>query len=333
MSTAVDRLTRALRYGRALAGELSGRHAQQRARLDGSCAAILMYHRVLPRARAAELAVEPGMFVTPESFAKQLDWLRAEFAVLPLGEIAARLFAGAPLPPCACAISFDDGWRDNAEFAAPALAARGLPATIFLVTRRVGTQGAFWPDELARRFAQLPAREAADVARALGAAPGPPQEALLAHWKSLPEAAREDALEELRELTPRIALREQRELLDWNEVEALARGGIEFESHAASHALLPALPHADAARELEESLAALRARGHARHALLAYPNGSHAPGVRKLAREKGYRAAFTTQRGIARPEHDRFELPRVGLHQDISGTRAEFLRVVPGRVG
>jgi peptidoglycan/xylan/chitin deacetylase (PgdA/CDA1 family) len=332
MSLGVDRLTRALRFGRALAGELSGRHAQARARLDGSCAAILMYHRVLPRERAEDLAVEPGMFVTPETFARQLEWLGEQFRVLPLGEIAERIFAGAALPPRACAISFDDGWRDNAEFAAPALAARGLPATIFLVTRRVGTLGAFWPDELARRLAQLPECEAADVARALGAQPGPPLQALLAHWKALPDSAREDALDELRELTPRTALRDERELMDWSEVDALAKLGIEFESHGASHALLPQLPFAAAARELEESRAALRARGYARRGLLAYPNGAHDPSIRKLARESGYRAALTTARGLARPEHDRFELPRVGLHQDISGTRAEFLRVVPGRV-
>ncbi len=330
MSSGSKRVDRLLRFGRAAVGEWSGRHARERAQLDGSAAALLMYHRVLPRARARELAVEPGMFVTPESFAVQLDCLRAEFSVLPLHEIASRFLAGAALPPRACAISFDDGWLDNAEYAAPALAARGLPATIFLVSRRVGSLGAFWPDELARRLAPLPAREAADIARALGAAPGPPLEALLAHWKGLREAEREDALEELRELTPRVAWRERRELLDWSEVDALARQGIDFESHGASHALLTQLPFAAAARELEESLAALRERGHARHGLLAYPSGANDPSVRKLAREQGYRVAVTTQRGVARPEHDRFELPRIGLHQDISGTRPEFLRSVPG---
>ena len=55
-----------------------------------------MYHRVLSAERARELAVEPGMFVTPESFAKQLDWLRDEFTVLSLGEIANRLEARPP---------------------------------------------------------------------------------------------------------------------------------------------------------------------------------------------------------------------------------------------
>ncbi len=331
MSRLDERLAAWFRRGRAELGLRSGRSARERARLDGSRAAVLMYHRVLPRARARELAVEAGMYVTPESFARQLDWLQSEFRVLPLHEVAARLRADEPLPPRACAISFDDGWRDNAEHAAPALAARGLPATVFLVSRRVGTQGAFWPDEVARRLAALPPREAADVAKALGAAPGPAAAALVAHWKALRDAEREDALDELRELTPRVGVRETRELLDWSEIDALARAGIDFESHGASHALLTQLPSELAARELEESLQALRARGLARHALLAYPNGAHDPGVRKLAKQAGYAAAFTTARGLACADHDRFELPRLGLHEDISASRAEFLRAVPGR--
>lgn len=324
------RLGPALRRARAELGQWSGRHTRERQRLDGHHAAVLMYHRVLPLERARALEVEPGMFVTPETFARQLDWLAESFAVLPLHELLARWEAGEPFPDGACALSFDDGWLDNAQYAFPALRARGLPATIFLVSRRVGTRGAFWPDELARRLAALPARESADIAAALGAGPGPPRDAILARWKSLAEDERADALEQLREMTPRVVLYDERELLDWEEIGSLARGGIDFECHGATHALLTSLPAAAAARELAECLEALRARGHARHGLLAYPNGAHDASVRKLAREAGFRAAFSTCRGVVGPDSDRLELPRIGLHQDISGSRAEFLRVVPG---
>ena len=110
--------------------EWSGANRRARRRLDGTRAAVLMYHRVLPAPDAERLAVEPGMFVTPETFERQLEWLEASFRVLPLSEVVARLADARPLPERACAISFDDGWRDNHTHVLPALARRGLPATI-----------------------------------------------------------------------------------------------------------------------------------------------------------------------------------------------------------
>ena len=42
------------------------------------------------------------------------------------------------------------------------------------------------------------------------------------------------------------------------------------------------------------------------------------------------RLAVTPARGLAHAEPPRMALPRLGLHQDISGSRAEFHRIVPG---
>ncbi len=319
-----------LRRLRALAYEWSGTNRRARARLDGSRAAVLMYHRVLPRAQAEQRVVEPGMFVTPETFARHLDWLAQQFRVLPLHEIASRLADGAALPPTACAITFDDGWRDNLDFALPALERAGLPATIFLVSERVGTPGVFWPDEVSRRLSGLPEAERRAVARELGAAhASDPVQAVLAAWKDLSEADREPRLERLRAAAAD-PIPPERELLDWEEVERLAQAGIDLESHCATHAILTGLPRSDAASELSRSLAQLRERGHARHALLAYPSGANDSHVRELAREAGYRAAVTVENGLASRRSDPLALPRLGLHDDVSSTRAEFLRIVPG---
>ena len=120
-------LRHVLRYARACAFAWSGAGRRARGRLDGSRAALLMYHRVVPATDAARNAVEPGMFVTPETFERHLAWLTDSFSVLPLHEITTRLADDLPLPPRACAITFDDGWRDNYDFALPALALRPTP--------------------------------------------------------------------------------------------------------------------------------------------------------------------------------------------------------------
>ncbi len=116
------------------------------ARLSGAVAAaspapalrILTYHRVNDR--------HPGdrMTVHPFAFREQMELLAASGRpVLRLAEALGRLRGlGPPLPRGAVAITFDDGYRDNLECAAPVLARLGLPATVFLVTERMGAEAA-----------------------------------------------------------------------------------------------------------------------------------------------------------------------------------------------
>jgi peptidoglycan/xylan/chitin deacetylase (PgdA/CDA1 family) len=289
-----------------------------------------MYHRVLPAADAARNAVEPGMFVTPETFERHLAWLAESFRVLPLHEITSRLAQDLPLPPGACAITFDDGWRDNHDFALPALERRSMPATIFVVTDRVGTDGVFWPDEVCRRMARISGAAQRALVAAVGAPlHGDPVDSLLSHLKQLHEEPRGRALDRLRAETrdPSVGARE---LLDWSEVDRCARGGVAIEAHGATHAILTGVSRDEAARELRSARERLLERGYGRHGLLAYASGSHDEAVRRIARGTGYTAALTTERRLARAIDDPMALPRLGLHDDVSRTRVEFLRLVPG---
>ena len=319
-----------LRRARAEAGYRLGAYERGRRQLDGSRAVILMYHRVLPRQTASELAVESGMYVTPQTFRQQLRWLREDFQVLALRELVGRLKRAEALPPRCAAITFDDGWLDNLQFALPELEAEQLPATIFLVAGRVGTPGAFWPDEVCRRLAALPADARDRLLADLGVARGDdPAVDLLAFLKALSEAGRADVLGRLRDATPPPAAPE-RELLDWAEVERMSAGAIDFESHGSSHAILTDVEAAQAKRELDEARSVLAERGLGQGGLLAYPSGGHDPAVRQLAREAGYSAAVTTDVGFASSDSDLFSLPRIGIHEDVSRSRAEFLRLVLG---
>jgi hypothetical protein len=90
------------------------------------------------------------MIVTPETFQKHLQWLRSGFEIVHLGDWVSAAKAGEPLPRQACAITFDDGWRDNFEFALPILQRTRTPATVFAVSHMIGTREAFWPNRLAR---------------------------------------------------------------------------------------------------------------------------------------------------------------------------------------
>jgi peptidoglycan/xylan/chitin deacetylase (PgdA/CDA1 family) len=290
-----------------------------------------MYHRVLPQPEAERLAVEPGMYVTPETFARHLEWLAARFRVLPVAELVRALQEGRSLPRGACGITFDDGWRDFHRFAWPLLTRRQLPATVFLVTERVGTRGAFWSDEVCRRLRAA----SAEAIRALGDQLRPDvaepisEGSWLAWLQALEPAARERALEAVRRATPEPE-DPGRELLDWSEVDEAARRGIDFESHGSGHTLLTELSPDAARRDLARSLATLRERGLARDGLLAYPGGAHDDAVVAAAAAAGYRAAFTTRPGICSAGDPALRLPRVALHEDVAASAAEFHERVPG---
>lgn len=98
----------------------------------GARAVILMYHSIADR---------PGHFnsVSPAVFREQMDYLKAKgFPVISLETLVSHLEKGE-LPEGAVVITFDDGYRDNYTEALPVLRENGFPATVFVVTGRIGS--------------------------------------------------------------------------------------------------------------------------------------------------------------------------------------------------
>jgi len=91
-------------------------------------AVILLYHHVADDTPAVTS-------VSPEHFAQHLRYLEEHgFHVLPLAELVEGLRTGKPLPERSVAITFDDGYRSVLTNAAPLLAARHWPFTVFVST-------------------------------------------------------------------------------------------------------------------------------------------------------------------------------------------------------
>jgi peptidoglycan/xylan/chitin deacetylase (PgdA/CDA1 family) len=107
---------------------------------------ILLYHRIVER------ETDPlGVCVSPANFAQQLEVLRATREPVPLAGILS-----SDLPSRAAAVTFDDGYHDNLEHAAPALADARVAATLFVATGAVAEGGGFWWDELERLLRTAP---------------------------------------------------------------------------------------------------------------------------------------------------------------------------------
>ena len=82
---------------------------------------VLMYHRVLPADRIPESPSHPGIIVSTETFEMHLECVRKRFRALSPEAFATCMESGDELPGMSCLVTFDDGWRDNLEFALPIL--------------------------------------------------------------------------------------------------------------------------------------------------------------------------------------------------------------------
>lgn len=99
---------------------------------------ILMYHHISPwdRIPGDTTALEGWQFnLSPEQFANQLSHVRqCGFEFISLGEYVDRLADTSRLHGNEVAVTFDDGWLDNYEFAFSVLESFKIPATFFIVS-------------------------------------------------------------------------------------------------------------------------------------------------------------------------------------------------------
>jgi peptidoglycan/xylan/chitin deacetylase (PgdA/CDA1 family)/SAM-dependent methyltransferase len=114
------------------------------ARVGVAQGVVLLYHRVADVRGVHDLAVPQT------TFEDQLAWLARNCHVMPLEQMLTE--AGSGLPERAVAITFDDGYLDTLECAAPILERAGIPATVFATTRWLDEPGEYWWDVLERAF-------------------------------------------------------------------------------------------------------------------------------------------------------------------------------------
>src|SRR5438477_1528660 len=106
---------------------------------------VLAYHKVSP---------DPHPFFEPDhptAFEQHMRFLSRCYRVMPLMELVERNRRG-DIPHRAVAITFDDGYRDNYQYAFPILKKYGLPATIFVTTGAIETGKLLWHDRIFDAF-------------------------------------------------------------------------------------------------------------------------------------------------------------------------------------
>jgi peptidoglycan/xylan/chitin deacetylase (PgdA/CDA1 family) len=111
-----------------------------------SRAVVVAFHRI-----DGSVPIDP-IGCTPGRFERFCRFFRRHFQVVRLSELLADYRSGKDVGG-RLAITFDDGYANNFEVAAPLLRRYGLPATFFVTTGWIGTRTvAPWDEHLPVRF-------------------------------------------------------------------------------------------------------------------------------------------------------------------------------------
>lgn len=296
---------------------------------------VLMYHRVLSQERSYDMYVQPGMYVTDKTLDRQVSFLKEKYKVLFLEELIKKINRNESICGC-CAITFDDGWRDNYTDAFPILKKHQIPATIFLATDNIGTDRLFWPEEICQYIDKLPLLKYTPADNAI---------TVLKFYRDIEKystGGRNSYLNKVIEVLKKYSPDERaevltyfrgmnraqvhlRQMMDWKEAEEMLKSGlIVFGAHTARHEILDQLPISIAKTEIYKSKYVIEQSLGVKVTTFAYPNGNYNADVLTLLQEGDFAGAVTTKRGYLKQSTSLMEIPRIGMHEDISDTYALF---------
>lgn len=281
---------------------------------------VLMLHRVLPTDQEAALPHRQSLCIGQPSFEHLLVWLQRHFDCVPLEQLLQSPAGGRPQ----LALTFDDGWRDNAELVYPLLARYEVPASIFLSTDFIGTQRGFWWESIGETLWQLAQHpDTKPLLEALAGVAHPvPAQLLESHFspaRSLALAAYLQSLKDLlatqlQQLADLCPVPEHPQAMTWEQVQDMERSGlIRFGPHGASHAILDQLADEELTSEVIRSRDMLAKQCTAPLPVYCYPNGNHDARVRAAVAAAGYSHALSTQSGLVQSGNELLALPRIDL--------------------
>ena len=290
----------------------SGAHMLLRPVLAG-VGVIFMLHHVRPR---RDDAFQPNrhLAVEPEFLRATLTHLRAlDIDIVSMDEAHHRLVERNFARRFAC-FTFDDGYRDNRDFALPVMREFDAPLTVYVASDFAEGRGRLWWIALERVIATVSAIEVpigGTKTRLDASTPQAKQAAFdrMHDWlRSLPGEA--DMQREISALCVGHGVDETaiaRELcLSWAELRSFAADPlVTIGAHTISHCNLAKQTEATASFELMTSRARIEDALQRPVLHLAYPYGDRIDAGQRefaLARTIGFKTAVTTRPGMLFPE-------------------------------
>ncbi len=297
---------------------------------------ILMLHRVSPVA-TAPLGIHAGLSVTPQFLDELFPALKTEgYDFIPMDNVPDRIAnpTGKPF----LAVTFDDGYKDNATHAFPVLRRHNVPWTVYIAPDLINGETHLWWEigelaisrrdhlAIASPHGELVLR-CGSIAEKLAAfhqfqdflTGVVPEESVASFTRDLAKLADIDA-----------AAHNATELMNWDQIRQVAADPLcTIGSHTLSHFYLARLGEEALKRQFALAISALDMETGLKPRHVAYPYGyKQAVGLREcqLAQTLGYKTGVTTRHGMLFPEHadTMTSLPRIsvnGKHQNVGDVK------------
>jgi peptidoglycan/xylan/chitin deacetylase (PgdA/CDA1 family) len=292
--------------GKTLALKTGGFGLWHRAR-HRDCLTVLMFHRVLPQPEIERLGADPERTVTPELLRAVMAFVTRHYTAVGVEDVLASREQIRSLPPYPLLVTFDDGWRDNLDHAAPVLEAMGIPWLLFAAMEAVSQPLSWWQQTLqwAMRSGRASYEELWTAASGNGVSRGEGRSTqnlmpLLLRFGALSDERRDAILQPYA-----LAMREVyggNIALGATELRELRKKGVGIGAHGSSHLPLSLVDRAErdivAAREWLATNVDVTTEN-----AISFPNGRYDARSARAARDAGYRLLFTSDPVLNRCPH------------------------------
>ncbi len=288
---------------------------------------IFTLHQVHPEpAEPKAFAPNRILEVTPGFLDAVIDQVQeAGLDIVSLDEAVRRLREEDPRR-FVC-FTFDDGYRDNLEYAYPLFRKRSLPLTLYVPTDYPDGKGELWWIALEEIVARADEIELCRDGALWRLPAGTVQEKYRAfheiYWwlRRIDEATQRQVVRALAERHDvDMGADCRRLIMGWDEIRRMAEDPlVTLGAHTKGHFALAKLPPARVLEEMTGSADRIERETGRRPLHFAFPYGdpgSAGPRDFALAREAGFETAVTTRKGMLFPAHlaHLAALPRVSLN-------------------
>jgi peptidoglycan/xylan/chitin deacetylase (PgdA/CDA1 family) len=277
-----------------------------------------LFHRISP---ARDVLWDP---IDPKLFDRCVKFITNKYEVVRIEDFVENPSANHQK---LASIVFDDGYKDNWEYAAPILDKYGVKASFYVVTDCIDKNEPTWTHVLEYYLqhsqklklqlpfdflaAELQNAQFQNVAERVSWAQG-----FLPKLKLLTHEQRTQVIDAIKNECDDVVL--PAFMMNWKEVRDLNNAGHYIGSHTVTHSMLGTMAKdEDQLFELKQSAARIEAELGYFPKTISYPVGSYNERTLVLAQEVGYKLGLAVKQDRYHPNTDGdFEIPRINLSNE-----------------
>ena len=278
---------------------------------------VLMYHGITRQHNP--LSNFDQKHVQHEKFEEQMKYLVQHYNLISLKDFMLWKQGEKKLPPKALLLTFDDGYRNVYTQLFPLFKKYQLPVTIFLPTQYLGKKGIGWYDIIPYCISKTNKKEMIvcdkkynlctekDKISAILQLKIKARDHLLLQKKILDDVIKQT------DTNPRKCSDDDFLYLSWKQCQEMQSSGAVFGSHSVTHQVMTMLNEDGIRNEMQKSKEKIEHELGGICVSFAYPFGDNNTVTRRILKQIGYRAGFSTRYGKNVKETEIFQLRRISV--------------------